>query len=119
MVAAFDAVCEDTVRRYRHGHLKHAMVGALIESEPGAGDDAEHRAIATEDLEDEAFDAGLGRTQGELLEQARADADALQVVRDCECDLCRSAVAQAVVTRKADDGLCFWIAHNAHQCASL
>ena len=59
--------------------------------EAGVGEDGEHRGVLGQHLGDEALDPGLGRARGELLEQARADPAALQLVGDGEGDLGRRA----------------------------
>ena len=73
--------------------------------EAGVAEDPEHGHVPGQHLGDEPLDALRGGERRELLEQARADAAALELVGDGEGHLGGRRVAQAVVGRDRHDAL--------------
>ena len=74
-------------------------------SNPASVKTPKHGAVLGQDLRDEALDPVPRSDVRELLEQARPDAAALQVVRDRERHLGRGRVPEAGVCRDGDDAL--------------
>ena len=65
----------------------------------------EHGDVLGQDDGDEPLDAVCGRKGGQLLEQSRPDAPALELVRNCERDLGLRRVPKPVVGRNRDHAL--------------
>ena len=105
VVALVDALLVARGRRDREAHLDLAALELARDLEAGVGEDREHRPVLGQHLGDEALDPGARPRRGELLEQARADAAALQLVGDGEGHLGRGGLAQPHVARERDDAL--------------
>ena len=102
-----------------HRCLDHAVARAALDGESGVGHHLQHAVVVLKDLEHDALDAARSCAGGELLEQARANADPLQLVGDGECHLRRGDVAQAIVGPKPDDPFVVAVAERPDECAAV
>ena len=84
-------------------HLAARELARELESE--RLEDAEHPAVVRQHEGDEPLDSVMSRAFGELLDEPRADASALERVRDGERALRSRGIAQARVVRKCHHAL--------------
>src|SRR5581483_11616970 len=106
-------------RRDLEPHLDRPAVEPARDAEARVLEDAEHGAVVRHHLGDERLDAEAGRDAGELFEQPRAGAVALELVRDREGDLGRGRIAKPRVARERDRALLVTLAERAEQRAAL
>jgi hypothetical protein len=99
--AVGDALLKERRRPQVERQVDLAELRLAAHVEAGAGEDAEHRAVAGHHLGVEAHDAARGGDLGELLEHPRPQAAPLHLVGDGEGHLGGGRLAQAVV---AGDG---------------
>ena len=69
------------------------------------GEDGEHGDVLGHDFGDEAFDSGLSRQLGQLLEEPCSDPLALKIITHGERDLGRMWVSQSIPAGERDDAL--------------
>ena len=103
----------------RQRHLGDAALELALELEARALEDAQHRAVVGQHLGQEAADADPAGLLGELLEQPRADALALELVGDREGDLGARGIAQAHVAAERHDPLARLVGDRPRQCPAL
>ncbi len=119
MVALVDARLVALGRLDREPNLDDAAVEHAGGPEADVLEHREHGLVLGQDLRDERLDAVCGCTLRELLEEAGADALALEVVGDCERGLGRAGVAEADVVPDRHDPLLAGLAHDADQRSLL
>ena len=105
MVALGEALLEPlgTPDRERDLDLPTRELAGQLEAE--RLEDAEHPPVVGQHESDEPLDAVMGRPLGELLDEARAHAAALERIRHRERRLGRGGIAEPRVVRKRDDPL--------------
>ena len=115
VVALVDARLVALRRLDREPHLDDAAVERARGPEADVLEHGEHGLVLGQDLRDERLDAVRGGALGKLLEEAGADALALEVVGDGERCLRRVRVAEADVVADRDDPFVARLAHDADQ----
>ena len=103
----------------REPHLDLAPLERAPDLEPRVLEHRQHRPVLRHHDGDEALDPGGARQRRELLEQARPDSAALEVVGDGERDLGRVGLAQPRVAREGDDALLARVAERPEQRADV
>jgi hypothetical protein len=119
VVALGHALLEALGLRDRELDLDDTAGEVALQLEAGALEDAEHRPVPGEHLGDEPLDPDRRRALGELLQEARADAAALLVVRDGERRLGERGIAQADVVADRDDPLPLPVRERADERAAV
>ena len=103
----------------REGHL-HLSPGELSRQLEAEGlEDAEHLPVVRDDLGDEPLDPVVGRSQRQLLDEARPDPALLVRVGDRERALRSGGVAEPHVARERDDLLGAVLDERAQQRTTL
>src|SRR6266545_5213563 len=105
MVAKIYALDVRGRRRDRERDLDDPLGPRTIDLEAGVRKDGQHRGVARQDLRDEALDPSRAGAGSELLEEARPETVALQLVRHRECNLRGSRVAESRPAGERDDAL--------------
>ena len=119
VVALLDAALEPLGRGDRKLDLDDAARELPLQLEPGALEDAQHRAVVREHLGDEAFDPDLGGPRGQTLQQPGADPASLFGIGDGERRLRERRVAQADVVADRDDPLAVVVGQRSQQRPAL
>ena len=100
-------------------HLNRATVQMAGDVEARLGEDGEHGDVLGHDFGDEAFDTGLSRQLGQLLEEPCSDPLALKIITHGERDLGRMWVSQSIPAGERDDALLSIRPNRADERSSL